>query len=565
MTLGAVFGGSRRAVALSALAGAAVVAGAVFVLRDTTPEPDADLGTGPEVAAPATEAPDTGASTPVAEDAVAEAGAEAPVPPPTPVPPSFDQVRVAPDGSAVVAGRAPAGADVTLLADGQEVSVARAGGDGGFAAIFTLPPSDAPRIMSLSARLEDGVEVEGVSSVIIAPFGARDVADAVPDAVPEDGEPDGGTAAAADDGAPAATPAPVPQAAPVADAAPGRAPQEAEGDAAAEDLALAADDPAPPALAQPPAGADDAAEDIAPDRPEQATAGAEEVDGAASRADAAGEDAAGLDIAALPEGAAEETPEPVSGTSEASPEAVADVPSGAGAPTSPAGPDARPPEPEAQARIAGPTAPPGAEPGAMPSASRAPSVVIAGPDGLRVVQGSGSAPRGDSPGAPPSAQTEIRLDAIAYDLEGDVTLSGSGAAAGRVQVLIDGRPLDLGEIGPDGNWSLELPDVDPGTYTLTVAQLSSEGEVVSRVETPFLREDPARIAANPMLVEPGVSVITVQPGFTLWGIAEANFGDGFAYVQVFEENRDQIRDPDWIFPGQIFRLPEELPRTRPRP
>jgi nucleoid-associated protein YgaU len=102
--------------------------------------------------------------------------------------------------------------------------------------------------------------------------------------------------------------------------------------------------------------------------------------------------------------------------------------------------------------------------------------------------------------------------------------------------------------------------VDPGTYTLTVAQLSPEGEIESRVDTPFLREDPARVAASPMRVEEGVSVITVQPGFTLWGIAEANFGDGIAYVQIFQENRENIRDPDLIFPGQIFQLPD-LPRA----
>jgi nucleoid-associated protein YgaU len=66
-----------------------------------------------------------------------------------------------------------------------------------------------------------------------------------------------------------------------------------------------------------------------------------------------------------------------------------------------------------------------------------------------------------------------------------------------------------------------------------------------------------------MRVEDGVSVITVQPGFTLWGIAEANFGDGIAYVQIFQENRENIRDPDLIFPGQIFQLPD-LPRDRGR-
>jgi nucleoid-associated protein YgaU len=49
----------------------------------------------------------------------------------------------------------------------------------------------------------------------------------------------------------------------------------------------------------------------------------------------------------------------------------------------------------------------------------------------------------------------------------------------------------------------------------------------------------------------------VQPGFTLWAIAEANFGDGVRYVQVFEANRDKIRDPNLIYPGQVFTVPAE--------
>ncbi len=49
--------------------------------------------------------------------------------------------------------------------------------------------------------------------------------------------------------------------------------------------------------------------------------------------------------------------------------------------------------------------------------------------------------------------------------------------------------------------------------------------------------------------------VTVQPGFTLWGIAEGQLGDGIRYVQVFEANKDKIRDPDLIYPGQVFTIP----------
>ncbi|MDT8327844.1 MAG: peptidoglycan-binding protein, partial [Roseovarius sp.] len=39
-------------------------------------------------------------------------------------------------------------------------------------------------------------------------------------------------------------------------------------------------------------------------------------------------------------------------------------------------------------------------------------------------------------------------------------------------------------------------------------------------------------------------------------ISRAFYGDGVMYVRVFEANRDRIRDPDLIYPGQVFALPQ---------
>lgn len=188
---------------------------------------------------------------------------------------------------------------------------------------------------------------------------------------------------------------------------------------------------------------------------------------------------------------------------------------------------------------------------------RAPTVVIADADGARVLQSEDGAPL---------AQTEVQIDAITYDTAGEVTLTGRGPAAAGLRVMLDDEPILSGEIGQGGEWALDLPDVDPGTYTLRIQQLDDDGAVTAQVETPFLREDPERLAAAPDLGvgEDGVSVVTVQPGFTLWGIAQSNFGDGILYVSIFEQNRDQIRNPDLIFPGQIFALPE-LPRASDAP
>ncbi len=57
--------------------------------------------------------------------------------------------------------------------------------------------------------------------------------------------------------------------------------------------------------------------------------------------------------------------------------------------------------------------------------------------------------------------------------------------------------------------------------------------------------------------------VTVQPGFTLWGIAQERYGDGVLYVQVFEANREKIKDPNLIYPGQVFSVPVAGTSTAP--
>ena len=73
---------------------------------------------------------------------------------------------------------------------------------------------------------------------------------------------------------------------------------------------------------------------------------------------------------------------------------------------------------------------------------------------------------------------------------------------------------------------------------------------VAEVATPATEPQP-----EPVVEGPRVTVVTVQPGFTLWQIASEAYGDGVMYVQVWDANKDRIRDPDLIYPGQVFLVP----------
>ncbi len=47
----------------------------------------------------------------------------------------------------------------------------------------------------------------------------------------------------------------------------------------------------------------------------------------------------------------------------------------------------------------------------------------------------------------------------------------------------------------------------------------------------------------------------IQKGDTLWRVAEIYYKDGSRYKEIFEANREVIKDPDKIYPGQMIRIP----------
>lgn len=53
-----------------------------------------------------------------------------------------------------------------------------------------------------------------------------------------------------------------------------------------------------------------------------------------------------------------------------------------------------------------------------------------------------------------------------------------------------------------------------------------------------------------------VEYYTVEKGDSLSKIAQKTYGDSSKYTFLFEANREVIKDPDLIYPGQKLRVPE---------
>jgi nucleoid-associated protein YgaU len=54
---------------------------------------------------------------------------------------------------------------------------------------------------------------------------------------------------------------------------------------------------------------------------------------------------------------------------------------------------------------------------------------------------------------------------------------------------------------------------------------------------------------------PEVEYYTIVSGDTLSKIAKQHYGNAMDYPKLFEANREVIKDPDLIYPGQKIRIP----------
>jgi nucleoid-associated protein YgaU len=101
--------------------------------------------------------------------------------------------------------------------------------------------------------------------------------------------------------------------------------------------------------------------------------------------------------------------------------------------------------------------------------------------------------------------------------------------------------------------------VEDGVVTLTgvcdsleavekVILLAGNIEGVESVNGDGLKVESGEAAGEP-------EFYTIVKGDSLWKIAKKYYGDGNKYPVLFEANREVIKDPDLIYPGQVIRVP----------
>ena len=129
-----------------------------------------------------------------------------------------------------------------------------------------------------------------------------------------------------------------------------------------------------------------------------------------------------------------------------------------------------------------------------------------------------------------------------------IILTGYSLGGVQVDAMISGKEVFSGKI-IDNEWSVTLPNqLISGKQTLIARLIGKNGKTLSK--------DKITLFGKIIKDSKGRTIAVVQKGDALWKIAYQRLGGGDKYFDILKLNKDAIKNPDLIFPKQLFVLPK---------
>ena len=220
-----------------------------------------------------------------------------------------------------------------------------------------------------------------------------------------------------------------------------------------------------------------------------------------------------------------------------------------------------------------------------PRSTDQPLVALMTPDKPTVVLSQPAAPR-------PLAGAVV-VEAVETEPSGKLHVSGQARPGAAVRLYLNDSLVASVTAGADGRFALTINEgVVPGSYRVRLDEVGSSSSAVrARAEVPFNVPDTMATASVPTqataskrpdivaaqqsqlvatvatvppdggspstVVVPKIQTTTVSRGESLWRLSRNTYGAGTRYAVIYKANREQIRNPNLIYPGQIFVLPTQ--------
>jgi nucleoid-associated protein YgaU len=144
---------------------------------------------------------------------------------------------------------------------------------------------------------------------------------------------------------------------------------------------------------------------------------------------------------------------------------------------------------------------------------------------------------------------DLVLGTVDYDAQGNFQINGKAPPGTVVQAYVGNKLVGRGQADPQGLWRITPTEkIAEGTHQLRIDQVQPDGKVIARLEVPFGKTTTGEVVTP--------QAITIVPGNNLWRIAQRIYGEGLRYTVIYQANRGVIKDPDLIYPGQVFVLPK---------
>ena len=213
-----------------------------------------------------------------------------------------------------------------------------------------------------------------------------------------------------------------------------------------------------------------------------------------------------------------------------------------------------------------------------PQATERPVVALMTPDKPTVVL--------SQPGSPakPGAASAVVVEAVEVDAGGKFHVSGQAKPNTAVRLYLNEALVASVTSGADGRFAVTINEgVRPGSYRVRLDEVEAKsGKVSARAEVPFNVPDKTitgsvaeaaaaskrseaggqQLAAasgtggsSSTVVVPKIATTTVARGDSLWRLSQSTYGAGTRFAVIYKANKEQIRNPNMIYPGQIFVMP----------
>lgn len=186
--------------------------------------------------------------------------------------------------------------------------------------------------------------------------------------------------------------------------------------------------------------------------------------------------------------------------------------------------------------------------------------------------GAATAPtEGGASQAKPAEELPIAIEAV--EIEGDAIFVAGNAKGGN-RVIVHANDILIGSsaVTPEGRFLVQSKQpLAVADYIIRADLLDNANRVIATARVPFRREAGANISAvapaSSGTAETGAEdkaalqkvdgSVIIRRGDNLWTISKRAYGKGTRYTTIYLANREQIKNPDLIWPGQVFHMPKE--------